>query len=72
MKWAEGRALSYTAGMSYWLVREILLSLLTSTESGEAEISAALRKSLNGQAALYPFLARLLELPIEAASEEQR
>src|SRR5205814_4790161 len=26
--WAEGRALSYTAGMSYWLAREILLSLL--------------------------------------------
>ena len=28
--WAEGRALSYTAGMSYWLAREILLSLLVS------------------------------------------
>ena len=26
--WAEGRALSYTTGMSYWLAREILLSLL--------------------------------------------
>jgi Flp pilus assembly protein TadD len=67
--WAEGRALSYTAGMSYWLAREVLLSLLGA--KAEAEIAAALRNSLNGQAALYPFLARLLELPMDAAAEEQ-
>jgi predicted ATPase len=67
--WAEGRALSYTAGMSYWLAREILLSLLGAKAKGE--ISSALRNSLNGQAALYPFLARLLELPMDAAAEEQ-
>ena len=28
VKWAEGRALSFTAGMSYWLAREIVMSLL--------------------------------------------
>ncbi|PYL46246.1 MAG: hypothetical protein DMF40_13145 [Verrucomicrobia bacterium] len=67
--WAEGRALSYTVGMSYWLAREILLSLLGA--KAEAEIASALRNSLNEQADLYPFLARLLELPIEAAAEEQ-
>ena len=67
--WAEGRALSYTAGMSYWLAREILLSLLGA--KADAGIAAALRNSLSEQAALYPFLARLLELPIEAAAEEQ-
>jgi len=67
--WAEGRALSYTAGMSYWLAREILLSLLGAKT--EAEIAPALRNSLNGHSALYPFLARLLELPIEPAVEEQ-
>ena len=67
--WAEGRALSYTSGMSYWLAREILLSLLG--VRAESEIAEALRNSLNGQSALYPFLARLLELPIEAAAEEQ-
>ena len=61
--WAEGRALSYTAGMSYWLAREILLSLLDA--KAEAEIARALRDSLNGQLALYPFLARLLELPAD-------
>ena len=67
--WAEGRALSYTAGMSYWLAREILLSLLGA--KAEAEIAAALRNTLDGQSALYPFLARLLELPVDAAAEEQ-
>ena len=69
VRWAEGRALSYTAGMSYWLAREILLSLLGA--KAEAEIAAALRNSLNGQGAVYPFLARLLELPMDAAAEEQ-
>ena len=35
------------------------------------EIAAALRYSLDGQAVFYPFLARLLELPMDAAGEEQ-
>ena len=65
--WAEGRALSYTAGMSYWLAREILLSLVGA--KAEAEIATALRDSLNGQLSLYPFLARLLELPTGAEGE---
>ena len=70
--WAEGRALSYTTGMSYWLAREILLSLLgAKAEASQSEIAAALRNSLNGQAVFYPFLARLLELPMDAAGEEQ-
>src|SRR5437764_584682 len=70
--WAEGRALSYTAGMSYWLAREILLSLLgAKAGASQSEIAAALWNSLNGQSAFYPFLARLLELPMEAAAEEQ-
>jgi hypothetical protein len=67
--WAEGRALSYTAGMSYWLAREILLNLLGAKAEGDT--ATALRNSLDGQAASYPFLARLLELPLDAAAEEQ-
>jgi class 3 adenylate cyclase len=67
--WAEGRALSYTAGMSYWLARAILLNLLSAKAEGDT--AAALRNSLDGQAASYPFLARLLELPMDAAAEEQ-
>ncbi len=70
--WAEGRALSFTAGMSYWLAREILLSLLNlKPEAAQSEIVAVLQKSLDGQSEIYPFLARLLELPMDAAMEER-
>jgi class 3 adenylate cyclase len=70
--WAEGRALSFTAGMSYWLAREIVLSLLNvKQEAAQSEVAAALQKSLEGQSELYPFLARLLELPMDAATEER-
>jgi class 3 adenylate cyclase/energy-coupling factor transporter ATP-binding protein EcfA2 len=70
--WAEGRALSYSAGMSYWLVRELILSLLkVPADTALAEIAAALKRNLNGDPAVYPYLARLLELPLEAAIEEQ-
>src|SRR5439155_1244949 len=70
--WAEGRALSYTAGMSYWLAREIVLSLLNvKAQAPQSEIAAALRNGVNGQSGFYPFLARLLELPMEAVAEEQ-
>ncbi len=48
--WAEGRALSFTAGMSYWLAREIVLSLLNvKPEAAPSEVAAALQKSLDGQ-----------------------
>jgi class 3 adenylate cyclase len=70
--WAEGRALSYSAGMSYWLAREIVLSLLNvKAAAAQSEITAALQKSLDGQSEIYPFLARLLELPMDAAMEER-
>ena len=47
VKWAEGRALSFTAGMSYWLAREIVLSLLNvKPEAAQSEIAAALQKKL--------------------------
>jgi hypothetical protein len=70
--WAEGRALSFTAGMSYWLAREIVMSLLNvKPEAAQSEVAAALQKSLEGQAEIYPFLARLLELPMDPAMEDR-
>src|SRR5437868_5477566 len=70
--WAEGRALSFTAGMSYWLARGIVLSLLNvKPEAAQSEVAAALQKSLDGQSEIYPFLSRLLELPMGAATEER-
>jgi len=70
--WAEGRAFSFTAGMSYWLAREIVMSLLNvKPEAAQSEVAAALQKSLEGQAEIYPFLARLLELPMDPAMEDR-
>src|SRR3954469_7410111 len=70
--WAEGRALSFASGMTYWLAREIVLSLLNvNAQAAQSEIAAALRNGVNGQSGFYPFLARLLELPMEAVAEEQ-
>jgi class 3 adenylate cyclase/tetratricopeptide (TPR) repeat protein len=70
--WGEGRALSFTAGMSYWLAREIVMSLLNvKPEAAQSEVARALQKSLEGQAEIYPFLARLLELPMDAAVEDK-
>jgi len=70
--WGEGRALSFTAGMSYWLAREIVLSLLNvKPEAAQSEVAAALQKGLDGRSEAYPFLARLLELPMDAAMEER-
>jgi predicted ATPase/class 3 adenylate cyclase len=75
--WAEGRALSYTAGMSYWLAREILCRLLELKPAAPAStVEAALRKHLEdefpqGVAEVYPYLARALELPMDPAMEER-
>jgi predicted ATPase/class 3 adenylate cyclase len=75
--WIEGRALSYTAGMSYWLAREILLGLLeTKRDAPAGAIEAALRKTLQEQfprgiTEVYPYLARVLELPMEESMQDR-
>jgi class 3 adenylate cyclase/tetratricopeptide (TPR) repeat protein len=71
---AEGRALSFTAGMSYWLAREIVLSLLgVSAEAEQAEIVGSLQSTVDvyGPSEVYPYLARLLELPMESPMEDR-
>lgn len=74
---AEGRALSHTAGMSYWMARDLLFNLLkVKAETAPAEIEAALENSVaevlpEKAADVYPFLARLLEIPLENAMEER-
>src|SRR5207237_8815142 len=74
-QWAEGRALSYTAGMSYWLARAILADLLEIESDAAPEKSAAqLKKVLNQQsksADLYVYLARLFELPLDKSMQER-
>ena len=74
-QWAEGRALSYTAGMSYWLARAVLADLLEIESDAAPEKSAAqLKKVLNEQnqpADLYVYLARLFELPLNESMQER-
>ncbi len=74
-QWAEGRALSYTAGMSYWLARAVLADLLEIESDAAPDKSAAqLKKVLNQQsqsADLYVYLARLFELPLDESMQER-
>ncbi len=68
--WVEGRALSYTAEVSFFMAGQLLLSLI-GLQSGadSAEIDAALRASVeetiaaDDASAVYMTLGRLLDLP---------
>lgn len=74
VRWAEGRALSYSSGMSYWLAGKVVLNLFGfSAERAPRETAEALRQSLGilAMGDRFPYLARMLELPLEAAEEER-
>jgi class 3 adenylate cyclase len=77
IRWAEGRALSYTEGMSYWMARDLLRALLeTTADSAPEEMEKTLRSSIEQTvpekiAEIYPYLGRLLEVPLTAATEEE-
>ena len=76
LNWAEGRALSHTTGMSFWMARDVLRGLVGLREDAPAHVvEAALRSSVealaDGATEVYPYLARLLELPLENAVEER-
>ena len=74
---AEGRALSHTTGMSYWMARDLLRALLGVDHDTVAhEIEQVLRHSLQQIAAgpleeIYPYLATLLQIPLQAAMMER-
>jgi len=75
--WAEGRALSYTVGMSYWLAREVLSDLLgLKAETSSVAIGMELRKSVEAELPdqvieVYPYLSRLFDVDLEEALEER-
>jgi class 3 adenylate cyclase/tetratricopeptide (TPR) repeat protein len=76
LRWAEGRALSYSEGMNYWMARDLLRALLgTSGEATVEEIDKALRNSVQQTAPnetdkIYPYLGRLLEIPLSETAEQ--
>ncbi|MEO8439095.1 MAG: adenylate/guanylate cyclase domain-containing protein [Spartobacteria bacterium] len=72
MRWAEGRALSYTSGMSYWLARGLLLNLVGIPPGcSPSEAADVLRRSVGEMEELFPYLARLLELPMSETEEDR-
>jgi hypothetical protein len=69
VKWAK--AARFPSPRRYWLARAIVLSLLNvKPEAAQSKLRQHC-KSLNGQSEIYPFLARLLELPVDAVKEER-
>ena len=78
ISWAEGRALSHTAGMSYWMARDLLYNLLrVKSDAPPAKVESVLRQSVAEIVStgkfddVYPFLGRMLEVPLPAAVEER-
>ncbi len=72
--WVEGRALSYAEGISYWAARSMLDSLIgVNQDATPAEVSAALRAycehHLDDGQNVFPYLARLRDVPMDADFE---
>jgi len=77
LTWVEGRALSYGQEMSYWVIRDLLRSQLdvrfeARPEEAEDVLRSSLARRLPEQVeAVYPFLAHLLELPLDEGMAAQ-
>jgi predicted ATPase len=73
--WVEGRALSYTEGISYWAVRSLLDHLIgINQDASLAEVSAALHNFVQAHlhektSQVFPYLARLRDVPMDSESE---
>lgn len=79
VRWVEGRALSHTEGMSYWMIRSLLDNLIgVRSDTPPHDTARALRSTVEQLfpdaerlAQVYPYLARLRDLPLDAETEEQ-
>lgn len=79
LQWAKGRALSYAQNASYLIVRQVLRSLLSlEPEASAVEFAQILQEDVarlfpQQSAEIYPYLAHLLELPLnEEAAQRVR
>ncbi len=73
---AEGRALSHTSGMDYWMARSVLHGLLGTSEHTPVEqTQSALRIAVETAALplehVYPYLATLLQLAVTGDMAER-
>jgi class 3 adenylate cyclase/tetratricopeptide (TPR) repeat protein len=77
MSMAEGRALSYTAGMSYWMARDVLRALIqVKADASPAVIESALHESVaqtlpEAISDVYPYLAELMGVSLQDAMAER-
>ncbi|MCA1659799.1 MAG: AAA family ATPase, partial [Verrucomicrobiaceae bacterium] len=78
VSWREGRTLSHTSGMSYWLARDLLRNVvgLDGTSNPETAAQSLWHRVVEETtsetgARAYPFLARLLDLPLEPTVESR-
>jgi ABC-type transport system substrate-binding protein/class 3 adenylate cyclase len=76
IRFLEGRAGSYAESFPYWPVRDLLRDWLgVASDAPEArvrlELKAALGELSGGAEWAYPFLARLLALPLEAEADAE-
>ena len=74
IRFLEGRAGSYAESFPYWPVRDLLRDWLSiGVDAPEARVRLELKAALgglgDGAETAYPFLARLLGLPLEAEAE---
>lgn len=75
VKWSEGRSLSHTRGMSYWLARDIVRNLvgigaMESSPVGLKKLRETLEEVIGEKGlGFHPFLARFLELPLDEHEE---
>lgn len=73
--WLEGRAYSYTTAISYWIILEIIRSILEVTaETPEAEVRRKLKEKVeellpNNWDEVLPYLGNLLSLKLERELE---
>ena len=71
-RWAEGHGLSYGQGLAYHLLTDLLRSMIGAPESASEAETRAILRSLSGDlfgdeaADVYPYLAHLLSLRLEA------
>ena len=74
---AEGRALSHTTGMNYWMAGGILRALAGAEENAAPErLASALRTGVEEALPktveeVYPYLARALKIPLQSSMEER-
>ena len=74
IRFLEGRAGSYAESFPYWPVRDLLRDWLgVASDAPEARVRLELKTALGGLSdgveSAYPFLARLLALPLEADAD---